>query len=1001
MPSDYAKICGDNLEEYGKGTRHLTFLERLYSERTHFIFELLQNAEDAHATRVKFDLKTDRLEVWHDGRLFNEKDVRGVCGIAEGTKENDLTQIGKFGIGFKSVYAFTVRPEIHCGDEHFAIEKYIRPQRANSGDIPSPWTTLFTLPFNRVDVPPEVACGEIAERLANLNSRTMLFLRHIRDIEWSAHSGAAGCYVRQETPCGPARRVAVIGETADQEDEETWLIFEAPVVSEAGQNPLVVEAAFSLVRDEKTGKEDIASANACELSVYFPTEKVTGMGFLIQGPYRTTPARDNVPKDDEWNRKLVGETAALVASTLGQLRDLGLLTVGALGTMPIRQSDFLPGTMFRPVFEAVSAALKTQALIPTDSGEFVTATQVKLARGADLRSLFPTETLTALQGDDGRCQWVSTAITEGRTQDLYNYFRQTLNIEEVTPESIVRQLNRNFLETTSDAWLTRFYEFLAGQEALWRKPRSWETLGPARSVPIIRLHDGKHVPPFRDDGVPAAYLSSPFQYDDIPLVKSVFVANEATRTFLQRLGIDEFDVVATVREKLLPRYRADVSPVAVEDHVGHIRLLREALKKVAAEKRVELMRLVRNSPIVRSRNVVSGTESYRKPGEVYYGSDELAMYFAGNADAWFLSASYPEDLAGYLEELGVARTIRIHQPSRTTDWQGYTILADAWGDHERGVEGFDPDFDVDGLFFAASHPTPERSAYLWEKIARPHARQVGGIVEKSSYKDFRNAKPRNTWSKMGKTLWDCAWLPHKGQFANPAKLSLDDLPGEFSRDEVLASRLQMKVDEVATLARKAGVDVEMLTLAKQLANDQDLYAQVREWIDAKANKPEFPSRPTPNPQRRSEHVSRDAETAPSKTYEERLRSVRTSEPAQDPSTWLLELYTNSSGQMVCQICEEEMPFKKRDGQYYFEAVEALDTLSKELQPLYLALCPVCAAKYKEFVKRDDAAIQRVRAAIVAADAPLVLLQLGGEATTLRFVDSHFLDIRTVIGKQTS
>ena len=66
-----------------------------------------------------------------------------------------------------------------------------------------------------------------------------------------------------------------------------------------------------------------------------------------------------------------------------------------------------------------------------------------------------------------------------------------------------------------------------------------------------------------------------------------------------------------------------------------------------------------------------------------------------------------------------------------------------------------------------------------------------------------------------------------------------------------------------------------------------------------------------------------------------------------------------------------MPFKKRDGQYYFEAVEALNTLSQELLPLHLALCPVCAAKYKEFVKRDEAALQLARAALVASDAPLV------------------------------
>src|SRR5712664_3609772 len=228
MPSDYEKICRDNLEEYGKGTRHLSFLERLYSERTHFIFEILQNAEDARATRVQFDLQPDRLEVWHDGRLFNEKDVRGVCGIAEGTKENDLTQIGKFGIGFKSVYAFTARPEVHCGDEHFAIEKYIRPQGVEPMNISSPWTTLFILPFNRSDVARDVACDEIVQRLVRLNSRTMLFLRHIRNIEWSAPGGAGGSYIRQEIVQGPMRRVSVIGETKGGQDEETWLIFETP-----------------------------------------------------------------------------------------------------------------------------------------------------------------------------------------------------------------------------------------------------------------------------------------------------------------------------------------------------------------------------------------------------------------------------------------------------------------------------------------------------------------------------------------------------------------------------------------------------------------------------------------------------------------------------------------------------------------------------------------------------------------------------------------------------
>jgi hypothetical protein len=101
--------------------------------------------------------------------------------------------------------------------------------------------------------------------------------------------------------------------------------------------------------------------------------------------------------------------------------------------------------------------------------------------------------------------------------------------------------------------------------------------------------------------------------------------------------------------------------------------------------------------------------------------------------------------------------------------------------------------------------------------------------------------------------------------------------------------------------------------------------------------------------------------------------------------------------MICQICEQEMPFKKRDGECYFEAVEALDTLPKEQHQNHLALCPLCAAKYKEFVKRDEDALQRCQALIIAADGDVVALQLGGEDATLRFVASHLLDLKTLLG----
>ena len=137
MPTDYDEIRAENISRYGWDTAVLELLGQLYSERTHFIFELIQNAEDAGATDLTFALFADRLEVSHDGRDFTAADVRAICGVGQGTKAEDLTQIGKFGIGFKSVYAYTNSPRIHSSDEHFRIEKYVRPYLVEPLDEPA------------------------------------------------------------------------------------------------------------------------------------------------------------------------------------------------------------------------------------------------------------------------------------------------------------------------------------------------------------------------------------------------------------------------------------------------------------------------------------------------------------------------------------------------------------------------------------------------------------------------------------------------------------------------------------------------------------------------------------------------------------------------------------------------------------------------------------------------------------------------------------------------
>src|SRR6266571_8569550 len=180
VPADYDKIRAENITRYGTDTAVLDLLGQLYSDRTHFIFELIQNAEDAAATELAFELFDDRLEVRHDGRPFTEADVRAICGVGNSAKSAELTAIGAFGIGFKSVYAYTQTPRVHSPGEHFRIDNYVRPVAIPADGRPD--ETLFIFPFDRDDLSPAAATAEISAALADLGPGTLLFLRNIERV---------------------------------------------------------------------------------------------------------------------------------------------------------------------------------------------------------------------------------------------------------------------------------------------------------------------------------------------------------------------------------------------------------------------------------------------------------------------------------------------------------------------------------------------------------------------------------------------------------------------------------------------------------------------------------------------------------------------------------------------------------------------------------------------------------------------------------------------------
>lgn len=445
MACDYNAIRAENKGKYGTDIGRIgpMLLAQRYADRTHFIFELLQNTEDALARRrrgwrgsraVTFTLENDGLRVSHYGEPFDERDVRGICGIAESTKE-DFTAIGRFGIGFKSVYAFTKRPEIHSGTEDFAIESFVWPL-AVARVKREPDETIILLPL---DIGDTAARQEIATSLERLDTSTLLFLRNIEEINWKVRGGRSGVYLREARKLdAETRQVDVIGqEHGNMVASSRWVVFSRSV-SHRGHDAGNVEIAFSVAQDDASRHKRIQRVNRSPLVVFFPTVLETHLGFLVQGPYRTTPSRDNVPGTDKWNQHLVAETASLLVDSLGWLRDHNLLNPGALRCLPLEAAKFGEGSMFARLFEAtvddvivnLLPKYKAKSIVVADNDyeadiqRILTAfaTDSKTRREALTSALKSTKFVRAVDAKDSTKWWTTPTNTYLPTERLKQLF---------------------------------------------------------------------------------------------------------------------------------------------------------------------------------------------------------------------------------------------------------------------------------------------------------------------------------------------------------------------------------------------------------------------------------------------------------------------------------------------------------------------------------------------------------------------------------------------------
>ncbi len=821
MVTDYASIRVDNEHRYGTDIGRIgpMLLADRYADRTHFIFELLQNAEDALARRqgwrgsraVRFTLSATELRATHCGQPFDGRDVRGICGIAESTK--GLIAIGRFGIGFKSVYAFTHRPEVHSGGEDFAIENFVWPTPTPVLDRQAD-ETVFVLPLSSRD---EAAHPEIAEGLRRLGPRTLLFLRQIDEIAWSVEGGPSGLYVRgNPEEIGEAvHRIVLLGAELGKPDvEETWLLFSREAKTVDGAVVGRAEIAFSVAYDDKSDRWRVQAVSDSPLVVFFPTVIQTYLGFIVQGPYCTTPSRDNVPRSDQWNQRLVADSATLLVKALFWLRDNDMLDTAALSCLPLDRNKFGEDSMLAPLFEATRAALASEPLLPRFGGGYVPASKARLARTQELRVLFDPSQLARLLGHDGNLAWLSAEITPERTPELHNYLTRELNIAEITPQTALPRLDRSFLQAQSDGWVLALYEFLNGQPALRRR---------LEDLPLIRLEDGTHVTA-RSNGQPLAFLPSGIE-TGFPTVRQSVCTTGDAREFLQSLGLTEPDPVDDVVWNILPKYRAEGVAVSDADYETDIRRIMTAFRTDSKGQREKLLDALRETPFVRAVDAGGGCRIFLKPSGVYVATERLKELFAGVPDVLLVDDTYAclrgEDVREMLEACGTVRYLRPLVDSSISWEERSTLRAQAGHSQTSGQSDHITDWILGGLSELLQRlpgldgtQREARARLLWEELAHLEERR-GKAVFSGEY----------TWTHYGsyraafdaafvRQLNDTAWVPDTNGDLQRSGIVMFDTLG-WKPNPFLLSKILFKPPIIDQLAKEAGIEPGVLDLLKK------------------------------------------------------------------------------------------------------------------------------------------------------------------------------------------
>ncbi|XP_026170473.1 protein NO VEIN isoform X2 [Mastacembelus armatus] len=588
LTAEGQKLVQGHQDRLGRSLERLS--TELYSKDTHFVLELIQNADDNSypeagvVPALAFVVEKDCITILNNETGFQERNIRAICDVGCSTKgKHKYGYIGQKGIGFKSVFKVTDCPEIHSNGFHLRFDKtcgpmgYIlphwtedeRPLSTQLKDISQlSWTTKICLPLR-------AESHQTRNLFHDVHPSLLLFLHRLRSIT---------IYNQSENRLVTMTRKDLsdsVLEVEHTDGTERWLVIKTtlqPKKIKEDVESTELALAFQLGSDN-TGCNIICQPQKQPVFAYLPLRSF-GFRFIIQGDFDIPSSREDVDRDSSWNQWLRSEIPQLFLQAMDVFTDHpefkgleGLCQFLQFIPLPDEVLDF-----FKPVAGQIIQLLKGKAFLPTLSSDgkivYKLPSQVAVCQDPVIRDVIgrdelerhlslsylhpglgpapPTSLLSHLgvrylQGSD------VTTVTTAMAKDL-------MRVEGIHSDGALCQLARLLV-----------CNFRALEHGYGETDSILQTL---RDLPIIPLADGRVVA-LNGEGVffpmeetkttkkkaksQTGALSA--LYEDLNVVHPSLLScvepleNQQVRELLRRLGVHELEPQELLEQHIYPSIR--------------------------------------------------------------------------------------------------------------------------------------------------------------------------------------------------------------------------------------------------------------------------------------------------------------------------------------------------------------------------------------------------------------------------------------------------------------